>query len=191
MIRWEQQASAEWQGLSGELPVATVIKDPDAEREQWVWKINGLKRPKGWRKPIGHRTTWLDARRSADAYWEKWLPAPPLPPGPPPPPPARPSAPAARRSADAYWEKWLAAASLRPDLQRLAMQSLPPEERPKSRRRKSTRARNRIAPPSWPERRATGLSHTREAGPCFVLAMYKCVSAWPQGRLWMCEVRSG
>ena len=28
-----------------------------------------------------------------------------------------------RRSADAYWEKWLAAASLRPDLQRLAMQS--------------------------------------------------------------------
>ena len=44
----------------------------------------------------------------------------------------------ARRSADAYWEKWLAAASLRPDLQRLAMQSLPPEERPKARRRRST-----------------------------------------------------
>jgi len=106
MIRWEQQASAEWQGLSGELPVATVIKDPDAEREQWVWKINGLKRPKGWRKPIGHRTTWLDARRSADAYWEKWL----------------------------------AAASLRPDVQRLAMQSLPPEERPKAPRRKSTKS---------------------------------------------------
>jgi hypothetical protein len=39
MIRWEQQASGEWQGLSGELPVATVIKDPDAKREQWVWKI--------------------------------------------------------------------------------------------------------------------------------------------------------
>jgi len=36
-----------------------------------------------------------------------------------------------QRAADAYWEKWLAAASLRPDLQRLAMQSLPPEERPK------------------------------------------------------------
>src|SRR5215211_4699821 len=47
----------------------------------------------------------------------------------------------ARRSADAYWEKWLAAASLRPDLQRLAMQSLPPEERPKTRRRKSTNTR--------------------------------------------------
>ena len=44
----------------------------------------------------------------------------------------------ARRSADAYWEKWLGAASLRPDLQRLAMQSLPPEERPQTRRRKST-----------------------------------------------------
>ena len=38
----------------------------------------------------------------------------------------------------AFWEQWLAAASLRPDLQRLAMQSLPPEERPKARRRKST-----------------------------------------------------
>ena len=95
MIRWEQQENGDWHGFSGELPVATVAKDPDAEREQ---------RPKGWRKPIGHRTTWLDARRSADAYWEKWL----------------------------------AAASLRPDLQRLAMQSLPPEERPKARRRKST-----------------------------------------------------
>jgi len=60
----------------------------------------GTESPKGWRKPIGHRTTLLDARRAA--------------------------------------EKWLAAASLRPDLQRLAMQSLPPEERPKTRRRKST-----------------------------------------------------
>ena len=41
-----------------------------------LWReLQGLKRPKGWRKPIGHRTTWLDARRSADAYWEKWLAA--------------------------------------------------------------------------------------------------------------------
>jgi hypothetical protein len=46
----------------------------------------------------------------------------------------------ARRSANAYWEKWLAAASLRPDLQRLAMQSLPPEERPKARRSKNTKS---------------------------------------------------
>ncbi len=97
MIRWEQQKNGDWHGFSGELAVASVVKDPDAEREQWLWKVKGLKRPKGWRKPVGHRTTWLDARRSADAYWEKWL----------------------------------AAASLRPDLQRLAMQSLPPEERPK------------------------------------------------------------
>jgi len=51
------------------------VKDPDAEREQWLWKVKGLKRPKGWRKPVGHRTTWLDARRSEDAYWEKWLAA--------------------------------------------------------------------------------------------------------------------
>jgi hypothetical protein len=106
VIRWEQQENGDWHGFSGELPVATVSKDQDAEREQWAWKIEGLKRPKGWRKPIGHRTTWLDARRSADAYWEKWL----------------------------------AAASLRPDLQRLAMQSLPPEERPKARRKSARRA---------------------------------------------------
>ena len=54
MIRWEQLENGDWHGFSGELPVATVAKDPDAEREQWAWKIHGLKRPKGWRKPIGH-----------------------------------------------------------------------------------------------------------------------------------------
>ena len=75
MIRWEQQKNGDWHGFSGELAVASVVKDPDAEREQWLWKVKGLKRPKGWRKPVGHRTTWLDARRSADAYWEKWLAA--------------------------------------------------------------------------------------------------------------------
>jgi len=106
MIRWEQLGNRDWQGFSGELPVASVVRDPDVGQERWLWQIQGLKRPKGWRKPIGHRTTWLDARRSADAYWEKWL----------------------------------AAASLRPDLQRLAMQSLPHEERPKAGRRKSTLA---------------------------------------------------
>ena len=106
MIRWEQLENRDWRRFSSELPVASVVRDPDVGQERWLWQIQGLKRPKGWRKPIGHRTTWLDARRSADAYWEKWL----------------------------------AAASLRRDLQRLAMQSLPPEERPKARRRKSTRA---------------------------------------------------
>jgi hypothetical protein len=53
VIRWEQQENGDWHGFSGELPVPTVAKDPDAEREQWAWKIRGLKRPKGWRKPIG------------------------------------------------------------------------------------------------------------------------------------------
>ena len=62
MIRWEQLENGDWHGFSGELPVATVAKDPDAEREQWAWKIHGLKRPKGWRKPIGHhRYGWTRA----------------------------------------------------------------------------------------------------------------------------------
>jgi len=75
MIRWEQLENRDWQGFSGELSVASVVRDPDAEQERWLWKIKGLKRPKGWRKPIGPRATWLDARRSADAYWERWLAA--------------------------------------------------------------------------------------------------------------------
>ena len=41
MIRWEQQENGDWHGFSGELPVATVSKDQDAEREQWAWKIKG------------------------------------------------------------------------------------------------------------------------------------------------------
>ena len=32
-----------------------------------------LKRPKGWRKGAGHRTSWIDARRAAEEYWAKWL----------------------------------------------------------------------------------------------------------------------
>jgi hypothetical protein len=66
VIRWEQQENGNSHGFSGELPVATVAKEPDAKREQWAWRIKGLKRPKGWRKPIGHRSTWLDARRAAE-----------------------------------------------------------------------------------------------------------------------------
>ena len=105
MIRWEQQDNGDWAGFSGELPVASVSKDQDAEPERWLWNIAGLKRPKGWRKPVGHRTTWLEARRSAEAYWEKWL----------------------------------TASSLRPDIERLALQSIPASERPKARRRKSSK----------------------------------------------------
>jgi len=106
MIRWEEQENGRWQGFSGELLVANVTKDLEADRERWLWKLRGLKRPKGWRKPTGHRTSWLEARRSAEAYWEKWLQA----------------------------------ASLRPDIRRLALQSLPANERPKARRKSVRRA---------------------------------------------------
>jgi hypothetical protein len=74
MIRWEQEGG-EWVGFSGELPVAKVVKDVEAERESWNWQIHAIKRPNGWRKPVGHRTTSLDARRSAEEYWAKWLAA--------------------------------------------------------------------------------------------------------------------
>jgi hypothetical protein len=58
------QEDGGWQGFSGELPVATVTKDPSAEREQWLWTITALKRPKGWRRGAGHRTSWIDAGRA-------------------------------------------------------------------------------------------------------------------------------
>ncbi len=74
MIRWEHEGD-DWLGLSGELPVAKVVKDLEAERESWNWQIHAIKRPNGWRKPVGHRTTSLDARRSAEEYWAKWLAA--------------------------------------------------------------------------------------------------------------------
>src|SRR5215208_1504079 len=74
MIRWEQQGDANWQGSSGELVVATVTRDKD-DTEQWLWTITALKRPKGWRKGAGHRTSWLEARGAADDYWNRWLAA--------------------------------------------------------------------------------------------------------------------
>jgi len=72
MIRWERQHDGNWLGLSGELPVANVAKDA-AEKEQWLWTITALRRPKGWRKGAGHRSSWIDARRAAEEYWERWL----------------------------------------------------------------------------------------------------------------------
>jgi hypothetical protein len=75
MIRWERQENGDWRGFSGELAVPAVTRDPEAERERWLWSVRGLKRPKGWRKPVGHRTNFLDARRSAEAYWQRWLAA--------------------------------------------------------------------------------------------------------------------
>ncbi|MFL5112517.1 MAG: hypothetical protein ACJ8DG_09310 [Microvirga sp.] len=73
MIRCERQEDVGWRGFSGELLVATVTKDESAEGEQWLWSITALKRPKGWRKGAGHRTSWIDARRAAEEYWAKWL----------------------------------------------------------------------------------------------------------------------
>src|SRR5829696_4145575 len=72
MIRWGRQEDGNWLGLSGELLVATVAKDA-SEKEQWLWTITALKRPKGWRKGAGHRSSWIDARRAAEEYWERWL----------------------------------------------------------------------------------------------------------------------
>ena len=45
----------------------------DQDGERWLWTITALKRPKGWRKGAGHRTSWLDARGAADEYWSRWL----------------------------------------------------------------------------------------------------------------------
>jgi hypothetical protein len=73
MIRWEQASDGNWEGFSGELVVATVTKD--GEGEGWLWSITALRRPKGWRKPAGHRTSPLDARGAADDYWRRWLDA--------------------------------------------------------------------------------------------------------------------
>jgi len=92
MIRWEQQGDGAWQGSSGELIVATVIRDDD-DKERWLWTIAALKRPKGWRKGAGHRAGWLEARGAADEYWNRWL----------------------------------TAAALRPDIERLAKQSIAAE----------------------------------------------------------------
>jgi hypothetical protein len=73
-IRWEQTSDGNLEGLSGELVVATVTKDRD-DGQGWLWTITALKRPKGWRKPAGHRTSVLDARGVADDYWSRWLAA--------------------------------------------------------------------------------------------------------------------
>ena len=73
-IRWEQVSDGNWEGSSGEPVVATVTKDGD-DGQGWLWTITALKRPKGWCKPAGHRTTMLDARGAADDYWSRWLAA--------------------------------------------------------------------------------------------------------------------
>ena len=71
MIRWEEQPDGNWLGYSGQALVATATK---ADENRWDWEVPGAGKPKGWRNS-GHRTNELDARRAADAYWDKWLAA--------------------------------------------------------------------------------------------------------------------
>jgi hypothetical protein len=69
MIRWEEQPDGSWLGYSGQALVATATK---VDEKRWDWDVPGAGKPKGWRNS-GHRTNELDARRAADAYWDKWL----------------------------------------------------------------------------------------------------------------------
>src|SRR5215218_5131717 len=69
MIRWEEQPSGDWLGYSGQAVVATATK---RDENRWDWEVPGAGKPKGWRNS-GHRTEELEARRAADAYWDKWL----------------------------------------------------------------------------------------------------------------------
>ena len=69
MIRWEEQSDGNWLGYSGQALVASATK---AEENRWNWEVPGAGKPKGWRNS-GHRTDELEARRAADAYWDKWL----------------------------------------------------------------------------------------------------------------------
>ena len=71
MIRWEEQPDGNWLGYSGQALVAKATK---AEENRWDWEVPGAGKPKGWRNS-GHRTDELDARRAADAYWDKWISA--------------------------------------------------------------------------------------------------------------------
>jgi hypothetical protein len=90
MIRWEEQESGEWLGYSGQVVVATAKPQNGSGSERWDWEVAGAGRLKGARNS-GHRTNELDARRAADAFWQRWLEA----------------------------------TALRPDVQRLAQESLP------------------------------------------------------------------
>lgn len=74
MIRWEEQETGEWRGLSGELAVATVTRAAGSGKARWLWQVHAATRPHGWRN-AGHRTTALAARRAADESWSRWLAA--------------------------------------------------------------------------------------------------------------------
>jgi hypothetical protein len=67
----EEQPDGNWLGYSGQALVATVTR---RDENRWDWEVPGAGKPKGWRNS-GHRTEELEARRAADAYWDKWLAA--------------------------------------------------------------------------------------------------------------------
>jgi hypothetical protein len=71
MIRWEEQEDGAWQGFSGELVVATVVRAGGA-KARWDWEVKAVDRAPAKRN-AGHRTTALAARRAADEYWARWL----------------------------------------------------------------------------------------------------------------------
>ena len=56
-------------GYSGQALIASATK---RDENRWDWEVPGAGKPKGWRNS-GHRTDELEARRAADAYWDKWL----------------------------------------------------------------------------------------------------------------------
>lgn len=73
MIRWEEQPSGDWNGYSGQVLVATATRD-GADPKRWNWEVTLAGKLKGVRNS-GHRTSEVDARRSAEAAWQRWLEA--------------------------------------------------------------------------------------------------------------------
>src|ERR1700709_1003960 len=73
MIRWAEHGSGDWSGFSGEVLVATASRDP-AQSARWIWEVTGAGKLNGHRTS-GHRTSEVDARRSAEVSWQRWLEA--------------------------------------------------------------------------------------------------------------------
>ena len=63
MIRWEQLQKPGLARLHGAARSECRQRSRCGARAL-VMEDRRLKRLRGWRKPIGHRTIWLDARRS-------------------------------------------------------------------------------------------------------------------------------
>jgi hypothetical protein len=73
VIRWEEQKNGNWDGFSGEVVISTVVRNP-GNPGRWDWQVTGAGQTKGFRN-AGHRTSEVEARRSAEAAWQKWLDA--------------------------------------------------------------------------------------------------------------------